>query len=528
MVHRIVVFTGDLSYTVRAGIVDIDGASDGLAWLIIVAAPTKTVRGVLRSQVRNLRRNGWRWIPYQFNDLAVRINRARPGTVAATAPGRDYSHDAFNARGRMRVVTVDDIHGDKTAEVVRAFGPDLGIALASPILRPSLFAIPKLGTLNLHKGKVPEYRGMPPAFWELWNDEDHVGCTVHRIDAKLDTGDVVCETTIERQRYSTVRALQLALDDAGIRLMRNAVLDTISGAKSAVPQRPGGVTYRKPTLAQIRELDRRLARMQPSRERGVRGWAKEAACLAATVLSTTGMLRLIKPRVTVLLYHRVSDDARDNLTVGIEQFNRQMELLSQHCRAIPIEQLVSLECAPMSEQPLVCVTFDDGYLDNYTFAAPILERHCIPAAFFVSTGIVGTDRPFPHDVRRGNAKPPAMRWEHIRSLYDRGFTIGSHSVTHIDCAAEPEENVLAELTLSLKHLRCNLGIADAYFAYPFGGREHMTPQRLELVKSAGYTACLSAYGGTNAGRIDRFNILRGGIHWGFSDRAFLVRCLGLA
>src|SRR5690349_8798940 len=98
----------------------------------------------------------------------------------------------------------------------------------------------------------------------------------------------------------------------------------------------------------------------------------------------------------------------------------------------------------------------------------------------------------PSLFRRASSAPTghslAMRWEHIRSLYDRGFTIGSHSVTHIDCAAEPEENVLAELTLSLKHLRCNLGIADAYFAYPFGGREHMTPQRLELVKSAGYTA----------------------------------------
>ena len=44
------------------------------------------------------------------------------------------------------------------------------------------------------------------------------------------------------------------------------------------------------------------------------------------------------------------------------------------------------------------------------------------------------------------------------------------------------------------------------FAYPCGGRRRMTPERLELVKQAGYVACLSAYGGTNIKRIDRFNI----------------------
>ena len=52
------------------------------------------------------------------------------------------------------------------------------------------------------------------------------------------------------------------------------------------------------------------------------------------------------------------------------------------------------------------------------------------------------------------------------------------------------------------------------------------PQRLELVKDAGYAACLSAYGGTNISAVERFNVLRRGIHWEFSDRAFLYECLG--
>jgi peptidoglycan/xylan/chitin deacetylase (PgdA/CDA1 family) len=119
-----------------------------------------------------------------------------------------------------------------------------------------------------------------------------------------------------------------------------------------------------------------------------------------------------------------------------------------------------------------------------------------------------------------------MRWEHVLDMHEKGFTIGSHSVTHIDCAAEPEATVVGELEESLAELRHRLGLRDVYFAYPYGGREHMTPARLARVKETGYAACLSAYGGSNIGRIDRFNIVRGGIHWGFSDQAFISRCFG--
>jgi len=76
-------------------------------------------------------------------------------------------------------------------------------------------------------------------------------------------------------------------------------------------------------------------------------------------------------------------------------------------------------------------------------------------------------------------------------------------------------------------LRRELGIAEPIFAYPYGGRNNMTSQRLELVRQAGYIACLSAYGGANVETIDSFNVLRRGINWEFSDSAFLFECLGL-
>ena len=201
--------------------------------------------------------------------------------------------------------------------------------------------------------------------------------------------------------------------------------------------------------------------------------------------------------------------------------------MRKHCRPLSIEQVLASDTITASRAPLVAVTFDDGYLDNFLHAAPILARHGIPAAFFVSTGIVNTDGRFPHDLRRGNPPIPVMTWAQLRKMRDWGFTIGSHSVHHIDCAAEPEDTVRTELVDSRDHLARELGISEPLFGYPYGGRQHMTPQRLELVKQAGYRACLSAYGGSNIGSVDRYNVLRRGIQWQFSDGAFLYECLGL-
>jgi peptidoglycan/xylan/chitin deacetylase (PgdA/CDA1 family) len=119
-----------------------------------------------------------------------------------------------------------------------------------------------------------------------------------------------------------------------------------------------------------------------------------------------------------------------------------------------------------------------------------------------------------------------MEWNHLREMHKDGFMIGSHTVTHINCAAESESVVWEELFESRKKLQVELGIRDAIFAYPYGGKEHMTPVCLDMVKKAGYVGCLSAYGGVNVGRVDPYNVLRRGIHWEFSECAMLYECLG--
>ena len=528
--HRIVVFTGDLSFAVRKGIVLADKAIAGLSWLVIVHSPRKRPGPLLKSQWRALRRDGWRWLPYTIGEAWRRLAEAGAAEAPANrdaTPGEEFSSTALAARDNVRIVRVPDIHAPESVQLVKDFSPRLGLALGAPILRKFLFALPHAGTLNLHKGRVPDYRGMPPAFWELWNGENSVGCTVHWVEEKLDTGAVAAREVVPCAPFSTVKGLQLQLDEVGVELVRSALADVLQGTAVPSPQGTGGRTNRKPSLAQVAALERRLAARDRVAEPRPKALLKAGVGRGVHALWRAGLYRALAPRITVLLYHRVTDDVRDNLTTGVEQFHRQMALLRRHCHVLSLEEVLRAGIIPRSRRPLVCVTFDDGYRDNHDQAVPILVRHQIPAAFFVSTGLIGNDGTFPHDVKRGNDPIPTMDWAQLRHMKELGFTIGSHTVSHVDCASEPEEVVWRELVESRNTLRRELGLQDVVLGYPYGGRRHMTPERLELVREAGYAGCLSAYGGTNRYRVDPFNVLRRGIHWQFSDQAFMRECVGM-
>lgn len=524
---RLVVFSGNLNHAVRRGIIAADNAVPGLEWLVLVERPARSPLRHFKLQLGHLKRNGIRWLWYQATRLPSRVRKHVPAPVQAGEPGWAATPQGLRSRPNLSLVTVEDLHGAVARERLRAFAPDLGLALAAPILRPELFGAPKLGTVNLHKGKLPEFRGMPPAFWELWSGQPEVGCTVHWVDATLDTGDVVAKASLRVPRFPTVRGMQLQLDEAGVAMVAAALPDLLLGRGKRTPQAGSGTTHTRPTLRQVAELDHRLARRLPATAPSWRRVVKGVRSDLAWAAWRGGLGRGLDPRITVLLYHRISDDARDDLTVGIAQFERQMALIRSHCQPLSLEQVLAGGAIPRSKRPLVAVTFDDGYEDNFTNAMPILLRHTIPAAFFVSTGIVGTSRPFPHDVARGNPPIPSLTWDQVRRMQELGFTIGSHTVSHIDCAAEPESRVREELAQSRADLARELGQAGSIFAYPYGGRGHMSPERLALVREAGFSACLSGYRGANTGVVDPYDVRRRGIHWEYSDRSFLYECLGL-
>jgi methionyl-tRNA formyltransferase len=530
--RRVVIFTGDAAaFSVRWGIAELVQALAEVTWLIVEHRPPRTLRTVVRNQWRQLKREGHRYFPHTLHAIGQGIaERMRPRRVAASeAPGRALDLDVLLADPRISRVRFADIHGEAALAAVRDFAPDLGLSLAAPILKPALFEIPRLGTINLHKGKLPDFRGMPPAFWEMFTGAKEVGCTVHRVERKLDAGPVLLRTVIPVESFSTIRGLQICLDRIGVQMMCDAVASIANGAAQWEPQPSGGQTFRKPTLAQIAEAGRR----EPGRKRmDAKAAAKELVFWAYVALARPlprWFLGLVdRQRITVILYHRVSDARRDSLTVGIEQFERQMQAVVRHCQVVSIEDLVRGRVSRRTRRPIVAVTFDDGYRDNAEHAAPVLLRYGVPAAFFVSTQLIESDRGFPHDREKLRMVIPAMDWRQVAFLHRNGFTVGSHTQTHINCVRGDPQDVEREIVGSMATLRERLGLAAPIFAYPYGGRTDFNEHWRQRVRQAGYIGCLSAYGERNPAPVEPFNVRRTGINHGFGRWAFRARLEGWA
>lgn len=273
----------------------------------------------------------------------------------------------------------------------------------------------------------------------------------------------------------------------------------------------------------VTELDRARTRRFSGRhrvKRTVKG-ALMKGYLASGVPSARNRLyaRFGRGRLTVLAYHQVKDPADDNSTVGVAQFREQMEFLKRNYRVMGLSQAVEALRTRGTSERLVAITFDDGYLDNATIAAPILRSLDLPATFFVSTDMIGGGRPFPHDVLQGRLPQDHMTWDHVRALDAQGFEIGSHTCTHADMGTVPIDEGEREVRLSREHLERELGHRVRLFAFPYGHRGNMR-RDTRAIANREFEICCSAYGGHNTAPANPANVRRVVISTGVTFLAF--------
>ncbi|BBB93271.1 MAG TPA: polysaccharide deacetylase family protein [Methylomusa anaerophila] len=180
--------------------------------------------------------------------------------------------------------------------------------------------------------------------------------------------------------------------------------------------------------------------------------------------------------VPILNYHKI-DSLNHSLSISPEEFKQQMAYLHDNgYTSIRPDQLMNyLNLGkPLPKKP-VMITFDDGYLDNYTNAYPVLKKYGFIATIFLVTDLVGKDERF-------------MNWEQVREMEKAGFIFGSHTVTHTPLTRLPREKIMEELTESRKEIERQLGQNPKYFAYPTGA---YNLEIEELVKQAGYKAAFT-------------------------------------
>lgn len=189
--------------------------------------------------------------------------------IAAEATTTDNPTVEAAERFGVPVHFLDDYHSADSLDQIRTENADLGIVFGTNIIKESVFGIPKLGSINLHQGLAPYYRGGPPVFWELFNDEKEVGLTVHFVASKVDTGDIVLQKTVELAYDFGYGDDFQAFIDAYRKGLRKDCAEMVADAAEMIASRDFprttqdttlGKRYRLPVKSEKDEMRRRLLR----------------------------------------------------------------------------------------------------------------------------------------------------------------------------------------------------------------------------------------------------------------------------
>jgi len=275
----------------------------------------------------------------------------------------------------------------------------------------------------------------------------------------------------------------------------------------------------------------------------------------------------------ILTYHRVNDDGDPFFSaLPTAVFERQMRHVARNYRVLPLEDLVERLQRGGLPRNTLAITFDDGYRDNLTHAAPILSRLGLPATIFLATGFIGTaevpwfDR-LAHGLKKStmdvvrtpwgdelalSGLPARMRamertlehfkrvpdeerhrgldelltalgvtdqrifknlmlsWDDVHAVRGLGFTIGAHTVNHPILSRVTPQRAWTEILGSRTMIESACGAAPRAFAYPNGGTEDYTETVKRLVREAGFTCAVTTRFGLNTSNTNPWELRRGG------------------
>jgi peptidoglycan/xylan/chitin deacetylase (PgdA/CDA1 family) len=304
-----------------------------------------------------------------------------------------------------------------------------------------------------------------------------------------------------------------------------------------------------------------------------KGWARR--CAAGLYSIAPGTLERLRGKATILTYHRVLSGrelvdgcVQPGMYVSAETFAMQMQFLRQNFSVIALGELLRLwtEGGWDAEKRYCVVTFDDGWLDNYRHALPVLRRLGLPATVFLPTAFVGTDRWYWPDLvarlcshprspqvlaalrrefpwlegdgpdelieacksrpqeridvllatwtRRLDAAPPRERqvidWAEAAEMSAAGVSFGSHSATHRILTHLDAHEARREIEGSWAALRARPIATVPVFCYPNGDWSQEVARR---VQAAGYAAAVTTqFGYEGEAPPDRFGLKRINVH----------------
>lgn len=178
--------------------------------------------------------------------------------------------------------------------------------------------------------------------------------------------------------------------------------------------------------------------------------------------------------VPILNYHQINDTAKNPLTVNVEQFDAQMKFLSEngYHTITPDEMLDAWENGTKLPEKPVIITFDDGYVDNFNNAFPILQKYNLKATIFLISDYLGV-------------YPNYVTWDQAKTMQDSGLiNLESHTLNHATLTElQSTREIQNELFGSKQAIEFKLNNHVKYVAYPCGA---YNDEIMRLTEEAGY------------------------------------------
>ncbi len=224
-------------------------------------------------------------------------------------------------------------------------------------------------------------------------------------------------------------------------------------------------------------------------------------------------------KVPILMYHYVSDppagsdEYRVDLSVSPAAFREQMTYLRDNGYTPVDLYALSTAIVGYTELPAkpVIITFDDGYIDNYHNAFPILKELGFKGTFFIISEFVDRGR------------EGYMDWAMIEEMARDGQRIESHSRTHPNLTEKDHDGLIWEILGAQETIAAHIGYRPRYFCYPGGDYNEAT---IQILRELDYWGAVTTASGSWHGFNNRFEWERLRLH-NFTTMADFIRLVDL-
>jgi len=145
---------------------------------------------------------------------------------------------------KLAVHEPEKIRAAESERLLQRLSPDCVVIIAyGQIIPTQLLPIPKLGWINLHASLLPKYRGAAPINWAIVNGETRTGVTTMRIDAGMDTGEMLLRREMEIGAKETAPELAVRMADCGAPLMAETLRGLAAGTTVSKAQNHAEASY---------------------------------------------------------------------------------------------------------------------------------------------------------------------------------------------------------------------------------------------------------------------------------------------